>query len=194
MKTFNLAQLLITLIIILSFNSCVQESDFKQQQEENTSTFKIVPFQTKSTTDVENYKVTLNSTIDISNDVIKIEAPTPLADYSRLHVYNISSDSQAAILYLITRGLTDKVVDLPTQYLIQDEISISDLNLDTNLLENGNGLRIFVMNNSVELDVNSDIFSCIEDSVINNDYRDDCSSNNRSVDGPLIFKGYIIEI
>ena len=191
MKLSSLLKSILTLtIVLLLISSCTQDSDF--DQTEDTSSFMILPIQGRSN-GYSNYQAK-NSIIDIANDVIKLEIPVPLNDYYRLNVYNVSSNRQAAILYIISRGKTDKVVDFPTNYIINDEISISENNLDVNLLENGHGLRIFVMNNSVDIDIYSEIFTCIENTVIDNDFETNCSKEgNRSADGPDIYKGYIIE-
>lgn len=184
-KSFQIA---LSLIVLLSFNSCIQEEATSENDNFNFSQFKISPFKAKRGN--KNYVVTNNTTIDIVNDKINIEVPVPLNDYKFLNVYNVSSNNQAAILYLVGRNETNKVADLPINYVIQDELSISNIGLDTKLMKNENGLRIFVMNNSQELDVNSNLVNCIEDQVYEN------SSNvctvTRSPDGPKWYKDGII--
>ncbi len=192
MTTRNFYQTIITLFIILTFNSCTQESVFDETQAIDTS-FKIVPL-AKSNNYTKNYEVNSTTTkIDIANDIISLEIPVPLADYSLLRVYNISTENNAAILYLITRGNTEEVAKLPTNYVIQTNVSISELDLDINLLENGNGLRIFVMNNSQELDLNSNTYNCLVDKVNKDDVNaNKCIENAKAADGPRFYNGGII--
>lgn len=194
MKTQQLLQTIIGLLIITFLNSCTQDIAIDENQEE-VKGFKILPYNNTEKTNgfTKNYLVnTSTTTIDIENDKIDLEIPIPLADFQFVRVYNISSKNKAAILYLIQRGSTDKVVDMPINYVINDELSISDLDLDVSLLENGNGLRIFVMNNSKELDIDSAVFHCIENKVdidsveINIDECRDVTKAAAAADGPLI--------
>ena len=192
MKSINLFQLILSLVFILLLTSCTQEIDLDQQE---TSSFKIIPLsQNKSSIYTDNYKVSeQTTTIDIANDKITLEIPIPENDFQLLRVYNISTTDSAAVLYLIGRGDTNEVAQNPIDYVIQDEISISELGLDTNLLQNENGLRIFVMNNSQEIETDSNIYNCISDKVDLNELNDDqCDDNNKSADGPKIYKGFII--
>ena len=186
MKSINLFQLILSLVFILLLTSCTQEIDLDQQE---TSSFKIIPLsQNKSSIYTDNYKVSeQTTTIDIANDKITLEIPIPENDFQLLRVYNISTTDSAAVLYLIGRGDTNEVAQNPIDYVIQDEISISELGLDTNLLQNENGLRIFVMNNSLEIDTNSTIYNCLLDSVENKVLQANCNSKNAAADGPLIF-------
>jgi len=193
MKSINLVQTIIAIFILFSLNSCQQETDFEEVQ--NKSNFKILPYtNTKTAGYSDNYMVNDNSTIDIANDVINLEIPVPLADYSFLRAYNISTANNAAILYLISRGETNKVVDMPTDYVIQTAVSISELNLDINLIENGNGLRIFVMNNSEELDLNSDTYNCLVDKVDTIDLNANKCGSNKAADGPHTYNGSMIQM
>ena len=195
MKTFNFYQIIASLIIILSLTSCIHESELELQ--DNTSSFKIIPFsQEKSATYTDNYMVSEETTtIDIENNKINLEIPIPESDFQLLRTYNISTENNAAILYLIGRNNTIEVVSNPINYVIQDEINISELGLDTNLLQNGNGLRIFVMNNSQEINTNSDIYNCISDKVDTTNLNDNkCGDNNKSADGPKFYNGGIILI
>jgi len=191
MKSINLFQLILSLVFILLLTSCTQEIDLDQQE---TSSFKIIPLsQNKSSIYTDNYKVSeQTTTIDIANDKITLEIPIPENDFQLLRVYNISTTDSAAVLYLIGRGDTNEVAQNPIDYVIQDEISISELGLDTNLLQNENGLRIFVMNNSLEIDTNSTIYNCLLDSVENKVLQANCNSKNAAADGPLIFGDDIV--
>lgn len=191
MKTTNLFQIIFSAIIVIFLTSCTQETAFEQTEE--TSSFKILPFtQQKNAIYTDNYKVAeLTSNIDIPNNNIELEIPIPEGDFQLLNTYNISSDNNAAILYVIGRNSTQKVVDNPINFVIQDNLNISDLGLDTNLLQNGNGLRIFVMNTVNDIDTNSDLFNCILDKVENNDLVSICTVN-KSGGGPDIFGDFII--
>lgn len=200
MKTiYIISKSIITLLIITLFASCAPES-FEEDIQDTTKraiahdNFKISPIKNSRTKNYsENYLINQSTTnIDVENDVIQLEIPIPLSDYSLLKVYNISSENNAAILYLVGRQDTGEVVDLPINYVIQDEISISELNLDTNLLTNGNGLRIFVMNNSEELDVDSEVYTCIVDSVDDIEINTKCTNDSKAADGPLIYNGGVI--
>ena len=194
MKTFNFYQAFIILVFTFSLTSCTNETEFNQ--EENVSTFKIIPFtQNKNNIYTDNYKVSQQtSSIDLANDAINLEIPIPKGDFELINVYNVSSNNQAAILYQIGRNSTKVVVNDPTNFVIQDKTNISQLGLDTNLLQNGNGLRIFVINRNNELDTDSNLYNCILDKVENNDFDSSCSSNNKneSADGPDIFGDEII--
>ena len=194
MKTTNLFQLFLSLVLVLSLTSCTQESDLDLQNE--TSSFSIVPLsQNKNTIYTNNYVVSNQTTnIDIANDKINLEIPIPKGDFKLINVYNISSDNNAALLYIIGRNNTKVVVNNPINYIIKDEISISNLGLDTKLLQNGNGLRIFVMNSNKDLDTNSSIFNCLVDKVENNDFKTVCTSSNKNdSDGPDIIGDEIVE-
>jgi len=202
MKTnFFLSKSLITLLIVTLFASCTQESSIEDEiqkttrQSKDSSNFKITPINNGSTKSYsDNYLINPSTTvIDIENDVIQLEVPIPLSDYELLKVYNISSENNAALLYLVGRQDTDEVVEMPINYVIQDEISISELDLDISLLENGNGLRIFVMNNSQELELDSEIYNCILDSVDDVEIEaNKCSEDSKAADGPHIYNGGII--
>ncbi len=185
MKILNLVSIILSIGLIFSLASCTQESEIDGQNEVNS--FKIIPISdTKSEIYTDNYKVSnQTSSIDIANDVVNIEIPVPKNDYQLIRVYNISSDNNAAILYLIGRNKTNEVVDKPIQYVVQDNVSISGVGLDTNLLQNGNGLRIFVMNNIQELDTDAAIFNCIVNKVESNIINGgNCSGEDKAADGP----------
>ena len=188
MKTLNSLQFIVSLIIILSFTSCTQETEFNLEKTQ-INNFEILPISNnKSSLYTENYKVSNETTyFDIANDVISLEVPVPANDYQPIRVYNISSENNAAILYLIGRNSTKDIKDSPINYIIKDEINISKIGLDTNLLENGNGLRIFVMNNIKEIDTDSSIYNCISDKVEYNILKDNNCSNSKSAsaDGPI---------
>lgn len=193
MKSINLFQITFAIVTLLFLTSCTQEADFEQVNE--TATFKIIPISnSKNATYTENYKVANQTTkIDIANDKISLEIPIPESDFELLRVYNISTDNNAAILYLIGRNNTEEIVKNPIKYLIQDELSISNLGLDTELLQNGNGLRIFVMNNSQEIETDSNIYNCISDKVNSSELnKDNCTVNTKAADGPLFYKDMII--
>ena len=202
MKTQQLLQTIIGLLIVTFLNSCSQDIAIDEYQE-GAKGFKISAYNSAMKTNkfTKNYLVNTNTTtIDIENDKINLEIPIPLADFQFVKVYNISSENKAAILYHIQRGSTDKVVDMPINYVINDELSISDLDLDVNLIENGNGLRIFVMNNLQELDIDSSVFHCIENKVdidgveINVNECREVTKAAAAADGPLIVKGDIVEL
>jgi len=195
MKTTNFFQTVFTLAIVLFLTSCTQENTF--EQNEDTSAFKIVPYNNNKSATIytNNYVVSDQTTqIDVANDKISLEIPVPKNDYQLLRVYNISTDNNPAILYLIGRNSTQEVAKNPVAYLIKDEISISALGLDTNLLENGNGLRIFVMNNVQEIDTDSSIYNCVADKVDETaiDNQTQCQDNNKAADGPMFVKGMIV--
>jgi hypothetical protein len=195
MKTTNLFQLFLSLVFVLSLTSCTQENDLDLQNE--TASFKILPFsQNRNLVYTNNYVVSNQTTsIDIANDKINLEIPVPKGDFELINVYNISSDNNAAILYIIGRNSTKVVVNNPINYIIKDEVSISNLGLDTKLLQNGNGLRIFVMNSNVDLDTNSALFNCLMDKVENNDFKTVCTSENRNDEGgPFIVGEDIVEL
>jgi len=194
MKTTNLFQLILSLVFILSLSSCTQETNLDQPDE--TSSYKILPFsQNKNTVYTGNYKVANQTTsIDIANDIIDLEIPIPESDFELLNVYNVSSNNNAAILYIIGRNSTKVVVNKPINFVIQDQVNISNLGLDTNLLQNGNGLRIFVMNRSTDIDTDSTLFNCILDKVENNDFNTLCTpSNKNDSEGPDIVEDIIVE-
>jgi len=197
MTNYTYLRTIFGLFIILLLNSCTQNVDIENQ--DSTKTFKILPYDgsVKSGLYQNNYMVNNTTTsVDIANDKISLEIPIPLADFQLLKTYNISTATNSAILYVIERGATNEVVELPTNYIIQDELSIRSLNLDTNLLANGNGLRIFVMNNSQELQLNSDIYNCMVDKVDSIDINATvCETVVKSEsDGPHIVKGGIIQL
>lgn len=197
MTNYTYLRTIFGLFIIFLLNSCTQDVDIDNQK--STDTFKILPYDGSVKSDLyqNNYMVNdATTSIDIINDKISLEIPIPLADFQLLKTYNISTATNPAILYIIERGATNKVVELPTNYVIQDELSISSLNLDINLLENGNGLRIFVMNNSQEIQINSDIYNCIVDKVDSADINaNKCGTAVKSEsDGPHIYEGGIIQL
>lgn len=197
MTNYTYLRTIFGLFIILLLNSCTQDVDIENQ--DSTKTFKILPYDgsVKSGLYQHNYMVNdATTSVDIANDKISLEIPIPLADFQLLKTYNVSTATNPAILYIIERGATNEVVELPINYVIQDELSISSLNLDTNLLANGNGLRIFVMNNSQELQLNSDIYNCVIDKVDSTDINANiCETAVKSEsDGPHIVKGGIIQL
>ena len=183
MKANNLFQFVFSLVFILSLTSCTQENDLNQPNDE--SSFEILPLtQNRNLSYLENYKVSNQTTsIDIVNDKINLEIPTSKGDFKHISTYNISSDNNAAILYIISRNSTDVVVDQPTRFIIKDQLSISELGLDTKILQNGNGLRIFVINRNKDIDTNSSLFNCLLDKVENKDFKTVCTSTNRNEDG-----------
>ena len=84
-------------------------------------------------------------------------------------------------------------MDQPIKFIIKDQLSISELGLDTKILQNGNGLRIFVMNSNHDIDTNSTLFNCLMDKVENNDFKTVCSAANRNDEGgPDIYGDDII--
>ena len=101
MKNANLFQLILSIVFISSLSSCTQETNLDQPDE--TSSYKIIPLtQNKNTVYTGNYKVANQTTsIDIANDIIDLEIPIPENDFELLNVYNISSNNNAAILYVI---------------------------------------------------------------------------------------------
>ena len=189
MKANNLFQFVFSLVFILSLTSCTQENDLNQPNDE--SSFEILPLvQNKNLSYLENYKISNQTTsIDIANDKINLEIPTSKGDFKHISTYNISSDNNAAILYIISRNSTEVVVDQPTKFIIKDQLSISELGLDTKMLQNGNGLRIFVMNRNKDIDTNSTLFNCLMDKVENNDFKTVCTSANRNDEGGPDFYG-----
>ncbi|MEE9350165.1 MAG: hypothetical protein V3U80_08970 [Flavobacteriaceae bacterium] len=199
MKTINLLQTVIGLLqtvigilILFSLNSCAPTME---ESFVNINSFKISPYNNNKTIVYsENYLLDdSSSNVDIGNDVINLEIPIPYADYNLLNTYNISTGNNAAILFLIGRDDTISVVDMPVNYVIQASISISDLNLDNDLLDNGNGLRIFVMNNANELESDSDVINCLVDRVDQVDINaNKCDYNSKAADGPRIYNGSII--
>ncbi len=130
--------------------------------------------------------------VDVANDVISMEIPVPYADYTFLEAHNVSSNTNAAILYVIERGSTENVLDMPIDYVVQTSVSISSLNLNTSLLNSNNGLRIFVMNNAKEIPAGSSIYTCIEGKVDDADINTNKCISYSKADGPLTYNGSII--
>lgn len=182
MKTFNyFSVLIITFTLLLT--SCTQDNsaDFDTQNK----AFEIVPFtQGQGKNKLENYKVTNYA---ISGNQLDVEITVPTNDFSFVKAYNISTDKNSALLYLITRNSTEVVKDLPVNYLINDRVDVSEFNLDKN------NLTIFVMNSTANYNNDSLIFDCIKNNmdagIINGTT---CTNESRTLDGPETCNGSII--
>lgn len=158
MKTIKLISILFTVSILILMSSCTQDDSFGEQESNNIKTestkFNILPLNDKGVRNTiyeANYRIEdISSEFDIENDVIQLEIPIPLNDFRFLRAYNVSTEDNVAILYVIQRDEQNVVVNLPINYVVQDEISMSDLGIDKNLLASNGCMRIHVMNNSEE--------------------------------------------
>jgi hypothetical protein len=154
MKTKQLFQTVLTLLIITLFSSCTQDADF----DTNTvlvkglnNNFKTLPIKYAKVKYNNNYVVSQKvSSYNIEKDELQLEIPVPVNDFSFLKAYNVSTDNNVAILYVIHRKEQVVIQHLPTKYIIQDQLRLSDLDIDTDLLQQTKYMRIFVMNNSPE--------------------------------------------
>lgn len=175
MKTIKLIPVLFTVTILFLMSSCTQDDSFGEQESNNIKTesanFTILPLEDKGVrnpTYEANYKVEdLSSEFSIENDMIQLEIPIPLNDFRFLRTYNVSTEDNVAILYVIERDEQNVVVNLPIEYVVQDEISMTELGIDKELLVNNGCMRVFVMNNSEEdlLAEEDLIVSCLRNSL-----------------------------
>lgn len=163
MKTFKLTSTLLSVTIFLLMSSCTQEDAFLEETTTNSVTKSITTsenFSILSINDIDkeraslythNYRVEIeSSSIDFKQDKIQLEIPIPKNDFRFLKAYNVSTENNVAILYVIERDEQNVVVNLPIEYVVQDEISMSDLGIDKELLESNGCMRVHVMNNSEE--------------------------------------------
>lgn len=210
MKTIKLISVLFTITILFLMSSCTQDDSFGEQESNNIKTesanFTILPLDDKGVRNPiyeANYKVEdLSSEFSIENDMIQLEIPIPLNDFRFLRIYNVSTEDSIAILYVIERDEQNVVVNLPIEYVVQDEISMTELGIDKELLENNGCMRVFVMNNSEEdLLLEEDfITNCLRDSLgLSCEDEDasfnECSSNaEENTKKPAIIDGAIIQM
>jgi hypothetical protein len=157
MKSQKLYPVLIILAVFFLMGSCTQD-EFIEDTNYNKSAisnhFKILPINDSNVRSAEytsNYQVEIESSeFDIANDKIELEIPIPLSDFSFLKAYNVSTANNVAILYVIQREKQNVVVNLPINFVVQDRLTLSELNIDTELLAKNGCLRVYVMNNSEE--------------------------------------------
>jgi len=216
MNSKNFFQSVIILAVVFLMSSCTQdefindiESNDKSTQVVQKDNFKILPLsdtQVRNTRYTANYQVEqVSSEFNIDRDEMQLEIPLPVGDFSFLKAYNVSTDNNVAILYVIQRKEQNVVVGLPTRFVAQDKLSLSELNINTKLLANNGCMRIYVMNNS-EKDMMNDedlILNCLTDSLDNYKCEDTyaypamCSQmNSNAKDGskrPGVVMGGIIK-
>ena len=160
-KFFNLAFILVA---VLFLNSCTQENDNFAQDELAFNKFEIKSYNGKeSNLYTTNYQInSQTTTLDFENGIVNLEIPVPLNDYTFLKAYNVSTDNNPAILYLVTRKSTDNVSDLPINYTINATVSYKELGITNDFILNNGKIDIYVSNNSKIYD--TDYIECFKES------------------------------
>ncbi len=194
MRTKNYFNLAFILVAVLFLNSCTQDNDSLSQEEMAFDKFEINALNSKETNlYTTNYQInSQTSTLDFENGIVNLEIPVPLNDYTFLKAYNVSTDNNPAILYLVTRNSTENVSDLPISYTISATVSYKDLGITNDFILNNGKIDIFVSNNSVIYD--KDYINCFKESLINN-IKNNCSFVNgvRKMDfEPLVTEDGVI--